>query len=102
MPKVGIGAQIAKSFQSSDVVFEPHFSLAVVPTVGDRDFSQTVTFAGASSDYNFTFADDVKVRSRLGIDMKTDAFRFGLSAGYDWGNEERDSVNVQVRATYAF
>ena len=97
-----IGAQIAKSFQSSDVVFEPHFSLAVVPTVGDRDFSQTVTFAGASSDYNFTFADDVKVRSRLGIDMKTDAFRFGLSAGYDWGNEERDSVNVQVRATYAF
>lgn len=97
-----IGAQIARAFESGGKVIEPSFSLAVVPTVGDKDFSQEVTFAGASSDYEFTFADDVKVRSRLGLNMKSDAFRFGLSAGYDWGNEERSSANVQVRASYAF
>lgn len=97
-----IGAEIAKSFETNGMKVAPSFTLAVVPTVGDKDYDQAVDFAGASSDYNFTFADDVKVRSRLGIDVQKDVFRFGLSAGYDWGNEERSAANVQVRASYAF
>ncbi len=73
-----------------------------MPTVGSKDIDSKVRFAGAESTYNFTFADDVKVRSQLGIEAQKDNFTLGLAAGYDWGNEERSAASVQLRAKYAF
>lgn len=98
-----IGAEVKKAFQtSSGFSVAPSFSLAVVPTVGSKDIDSKVRFAGAESTYNFTFADDVKVRSQLGIEAQKDNFTLGLAAGYDWGNEERSVASVQLRAKYAF
>ena len=98
-----IGAEVKKAFQtSSGFSVAPSFSLAVVPTVGSKDIDSKVRFAGAESTYNFTFADDVKVRSQLGIEAQKDNFTLGLAAGYDWGNEERSAASVQLRAKYAF
>lgn len=98
-----IGAEVKKAFQtSSGFSVAPSFSLAVVPTVGSKDIDSKVRFAGAESTYNFTFADDVKVRSQLGIEVQKDNFTLGLAAGYDWGNEERSAASVQLRAKYAF
>lgn len=98
-----IGAKIAKSFETAGgMTVAPTFSLAVVPTVADRDIDSKVKFAGASSKYNFTFADDVQVRSELGVQAAKDNFRFGLNAGYDWGNEERSDLSVQARLKYLF
>lgn len=98
-----IGAEVKKAFQtSSGLSVAPSFSLAVVPTVGSKDIDSKVRFAGAESTYNFTFADDVKVRSQLGIEAQKDNFTLGLAAGYDWGNEERSAASVQLRAKYAF
>lgn len=98
-----IGAEVKKAFQtSSGFSVAPSFSLAVVPTVGSKDIDGKVRFAGAESTYNFTFADDVKVRSQLGIEAQKDNFTLGLAAGYDWGNEERSAASVQLRAKYAF
>ena len=98
-----IGAEVKKAFQtSSGFSVAPSFSLAVVPTVGCKDIDSKVRFAGAESTYNFTFADDVKVRSQLGIEAQKDNFTLGLAAGYDWGNEERSAASVQLRAKYAF
>ena len=60
-----------KAFQtSSGFSVAPSFSLAVVPTVGSKDIDSKVRFAGAESTYNFTFADDEKVRSQLGIEAQ--------------------------------
>ena len=98
-----IGAEVKKALQtSSGFSVAPSFSLAVVPTVGCKDIDSKVRFAGAESTYNFTFADDVKVRSQLGIEAQKDNFTLGLAAGYDWGNEERSAASVQLRAKYAF
>ena len=97
-----IGVELSKAFKTNGMSVEPVFSFALVPTAGDREMDQTVAFAGAMANYNFTFADDFKARSRLGVNLKADAFRFGLSAGYDWGNEERSSANVLLRASYLF
>ena len=98
-----IGAKIAKSFDTAGGMrIAPSFSLAVVPTVADRDIDSNVNFAGATSTYNFTFADDVQIRSQLGVEGSTDHFRFGLNAGYNWGNEERSDLAVQARVKYLF
>ncbi len=98
-----IGAKLAKSFETAGgMTVAPTFSLAVVPTVADRDIDSKVKFAGATGQYNFTFADDVQVRSQLGVQAAKDNFRFGLNAGYDWGNEERSDLSVQARLKYLF
>ena len=81
---------------------KPGFSLAVVPTVGDREIDPTVTFAGASQSMNYTFADDVKVRSALTLDAVKDRFGLGIGLGYDWGNEERSGLSAQVKARFMF
>ena len=98
-----IGAKIAKSFETAGGMnIKPTFELAVVPTAADRDIDSKVKFAGASSNYNFTFADDIQVRSQLGVEAATDKFRFGLNAGYNWGNEERSDVAIEARMKYLF
>ena len=97
-----IGATIAKAFETNGFKLSPNFSFAVVPTVGDRDIDSKVRFAGAESTYNFTFADDVKVRTNLGVAAEKDNFRFGLNAGYDWGNEERSATKLMLNAQYRF
>ena len=97
-----IGATIAKAFETNGFKLSSNFSFAVVPTVGDRDIDSKVRFAGAESTYNFTFADDVKVRTNLGFAAEKDNFRFGLNAGYDWGNEERSATKLMLNAQYRF
>ena len=97
-----IGATIAKAFETNGFKLSPNFSFAVVPTVGDRDIDSKVRFAGAESTYNFTFADDVKVRTNLGFAAEKDNFRFGLNAGYYWGNEERSATKLMLNAQYRF
>ena len=98
-----IGAKIAKSFETAGGMnIKPTFELAVVPTAADRDIDSKVKFAGASSNYNFTFADGIQVRSQLGVEAATDKFRFGLNAGYNWGNEERSDVAIEARMKYLF
>lgn len=97
-----IGATIAKSFDANGFKVSPNFTFAVVPTVGDRDIDSKVRFAGAESTYNFTFADDVKIRTNLGVAAEKDNFRFGLNVGYDWGNEERSATKLMLNARYLF
>jgi outer membrane autotransporter protein len=98
-----IGARIGKAFETqSGFSVAPAFSLAVVPTVADRKVDSKVQFAGAESTYRYTFTDDVKVRTSLGLDVKKGNFSAGLHAGYEWGNEERSSTSVQLRAKYMF
>ena len=97
-----IGVKVAKAFDTNGFKVSPDFSFAVVPTVGDRDIDSNVRFAGAESTYNFTFADDVKVRTNLGLSAEKANFRFGLHAGYDWGNEERSATKLMLNARYLF
>lgn len=98
-----IGAKVSKVIETTGgMTVAPAFSLAVVPTVGDRDIDSKVKFADAQSTYNYTFTDDVKVRANLGIDATSNNFSLGIQAGYEWGNEERSSASVQVRAKYMF
>lgn len=103
MVEFPIGTEIAKAFTTAGGMnVKPAFSLAVIPTAGDRDIDSTVKFAGASANYNFTFADDVKVRSTLGVEAAKENFRFGLDLGYVWGNEERSATSLQAKASYLF
>lgn len=97
-----IGAKVAKAFDASGFKVSPNFTFAVVPTTGDREIDSSVRFAGAESTYNFTFTDDVKVRSNLGVAVEKENFRFGLNAGYDWGNEERFATKLMLNAQYRF
>lgn len=97
-----IGAKVAKAFDASGFKVSPNFTFAVVPTTGDREIDSSVRFAGAESTYNFTFTDDVKVRSNLGVAVEKENFRFGLNAGYDWGNEERSATKLMLNAQYRF
>lgn len=98
-----IGAKVSKDFETvAGMKVAPAFSLAVVPTVGNRDIDSKVKFAGAQSTYNYTFTDDVKVRTKLGVDATSGNFNFGLHAGYEWGNEERSSASVEARLKYMF
>ena len=98
-----IGATVSKAFETaSGLAVSPTLTLAVVPTVGNRDINSKVTFAGAQSTYNFTFSDDVKVRSKLGVEAAKGNFRFGVNAGYEWGNEERSSATFEARLNYRF
>lgn len=98
-----IGAKVSKDFETAaGMKVAPAFSLAVVPTIGNRDIDSKVKFAGAQSTYNYTFTDDVKVRTKLGVDATSGNFNFGLHAGYEWGNEERSSASVEARLKYMF
>lgn len=98
-----VGASISKAFEAAgNVKVAPAFTLAVVPTVGDTDVDSEVRFAGASSTYSFTYTDDVKVRSNLGLDVTSQNLSLGLQAGYEWGNEERGAATFQFRSKYAF
>ena len=101
--EIPIGARLSKSLETTGGFhMEPSFMLAVVPTIADTEIDSKVRFAGAESTYNFTFADDVKIRSSIGLDAVKDNFTFGLRAGYEWGDEERSAMNLQLRAKYAF
>ena len=101
--EIPIGARAAMNFTTTDgTVVKPAFSLAVVPTLGDRDIDVTSRFAGAKSNMNFTFADDVQIRSNLGITAEKKNVRFGLDLGYNWGNEERSALSANVRASFLF
>lgn len=98
-----IGAELSAAFDTAGGIrLAPAFSLAVVPTAGDTEVDQTVAFAGATSNYRFTFADDVKVRSNLALTAETGAFAFGLKAGYEWGDEERGATTFSLNAAYRF
>ena len=98
-----IGAKVSKDFETAaGLKVAPAFSLAVVPTVGNRDIDSKVKFAGAQSTYNYTLTDDVKVRTKLGVDATSGNFNFGLHAGYEWGNEERSSASVEASLKYMF
>lgn len=98
-----IGAKVSKDFETAaGLKVAPAFLLAVVPTVGNRDIDSKVKFAGAQSTYNYTLTDDVKVRTKLGVDATSGNFNFGLHAGYEWGNEERSSASVEARLKYMF
>lgn len=98
-----IGATFSKNIETANgMKVSPNFMFAVVPTVGDTDIDSKVRLAGAQSTYNFTFADDVKVRSRLGVTAEKDNFALGLSAGYEWGNEGRSATSVRLNAQYRF
>ena len=98
-----IGAKVSRDFETAaGMKVAPAFSLAVVPTVGNRDIDSKVKFAGAQSTYNYTFTDDVKVRTKLGVDATSGNFNFGLQAGYEWGNEERSSASAEARLKYMF
>lgn len=101
--EIPIGARLSKSLETTGGFhMEPSFMLAVVPTIADTEIDSKVRFAGAESTYNFTFADDVKIRSNIGLDAVKDNFTFGLRAGYEWGDEERSAMNLQLRVKYAF
>lgn len=101
--EIPVGATVSKSFDTaSGFKLKPVFHFAIVPTVGDRDIDSKIRFAGAQSTYNFTFADDVKVRTGLGLAAEKDNFRFGFNAGYDWGNEERAATKLMLHAQYLF
>ena len=98
-----MGTTVSKAFETaSGLAVSPALTLAVVPTVGNRDIDSKVRFAGTESTYNFTFTDDVKVRSKLGVEAAKGNFRFGLNAGYEWGNEERSSATFEARLNYRF
>ena len=101
--EIPIGARISKNIETTGgFSMSPSFMLAVVPTIADTEIDSKVRFAGAQSTYKYTFADDVKIRSNIGLDAVKDNFTFGLRAGYEWGDEERSAVNLQLRAKYAF
>ena len=101
--EIPVGATISKSFDTaSGFKLKPVFHFAIVPTVGERDIDSKIRFAGAQSTYNFTFADDVKVRTGLGLAAEKDNFRFGFNADYDWGNEERAATKLMLNAQYLF
>lgn len=98
-----IGARVAAAFETeSGFTVKPAFDLAVIPSAGDTDIESKVRFADASSNYRFTFADDVRVSSNLSLSATGRNCGFGLSAGYDWGDEERSGFNIRGTFRYAF
>lgn len=100
--EIPVGVHLQKAFETASVKARPFAEFAVVPTVGDRDIRTSVRFSDASSSYRFTFSDDWKVRAKVGAEVDMKRFTFGAHAGYEWGNEGRSSVNVQLRAKYRF
>ena len=98
-----IGLTIAKGFETAGgMKVDPSFTFAVVPTLGGSDIDSKVKFAGAESTYNFTFADDVKVRSNFGVEASKKNFYFGVSAGYEWGSEGRSTTSINANVKYMF
>lgn len=98
-----IGARLARAFKTAGGMnVNAHLSLAAVPAAGDTDIDSHVTFAGATSNYNFTFADDFKVRTNLGVSAGKGNLRFGVKAGYDWGSEERQAFTGSADVKFLF
>lgn len=97
-----IGVELDKTYNTAGFTLKPTFHFAIVPAFGNRDVDSTVMYAGAKDTYNFTFTDDVKVRTGLGFEAETAQFRLGFNAGYDWGNEERAATKLMVNAQYLF
>ena len=98
-----IGVTIAKGFETAGgMKVDPSFTFAVIPTLGGSDIDSNVKFAGAENTYNFTFADDVKVRSKFGVEASKKNFYFGVSAGYEWGSEGRSTTSINANMKYMF
>lgn len=72
--EIPVGVKMGKVFETHGFKLSPKFSLAVIPTVGSRDIDSKVRFADAESTYNFTFADDLKVRSSFGLSAEKDDY----------------------------
>ena len=96
--EIPFGVNMSKAFETHGFKLSPKFSLAVIPTVGSRDIDSKVRFADAESTYNFTFADDLKVRSSFGLSAEKDDFVIRFLAGYDWGSEERSGTKLMLNA----
>lgn len=97
-----IGVELDKTYNTAGFTLKPKFHFAIVPTFGDRDMDSTVNYAGAKDTYNFTFTDDVKMRTGFGFEAEKAQVRLGFNAGYDWGNEERAATKLMVNAQYLF
>lgn len=98
-----IGVQASANYETADgTKVAPALTLAAVPAFGDTDIDVDTTFAGATSGYNFTFADDFKMRTNLSVSAERKNFRLGVGVGYDWGNKERSAVTGQVTARFFF
>lgn len=101
--EVPIGLRAGMKFDMTDSTkVAPSFSFAVVPAFGDTDIDLKTAFAGARSNDNFTFADDVKIRTNLGIPAAKKNLRIGAYVGCDRGNEGRSGVCAQVKASFLF
>ena len=101
--QIPVGMRIHTSWTgASGLTFKPAFGVAVVPALGSTDIDQETRFAGAADSYNFTIADDVRVRTHIDFTAESESMRLGFGLGYDWGNEERSSLAAQARIDFMF
>ena len=99
--EVPIGLRAGMNFEMTDSTkVAPSFSFAVLPAYDYTDINMQTAFAGARSNDNFTFADDVRIRTNLGIPAEKKNLRIGAYVGCDWGNEGRSGVCAQVKASF--
>ncbi len=101
--QIPVGMRVHTSWTgASGLTFKPAFGVAVVPALGSTDIDQEARFAGAADSYNFTIADDVRVRTHIDFTAESESMRLGFGLGYDWGNEERSSLAAQARIDFMF
>lgn len=101
--KVPISLRAGMKFDMTDSTkVAPSFPFAVVPAFGDTDIDVQTAFAGARSNDDFTFADDVRIRTNLGIPAEKKNLRIGAYVGCDRGSEGRSGVCAQVKASFLF
>ena len=99
--EVPIGLRAGMNFDMTDgTKAAPSFPFAVVQAFGDTDIDVQTAFAGARSNDDFMFADDVRIRTNLGTPAAKKNLRIGAYVGCGRGNEGRSGVCARVEASF--
>ena len=89
-----VGVAFNGKFESAGMTFVPTLDFTVVPQIGDKDVK---TFDGDTLDVlNNTY------NATLGLNAEYGDFTFGVAAKYGFGNDDRNNVGVNVKASYNF
>ena len=97
-----IGISVSRPFlRNGKTWITPSLTVSAIPVVGG-DIDSKVRYDSAESNYDFTFADSRKFKASFGLNAQTKRLSYGISADYEWGDENRSVTAITARARYAF
>lgn len=98
-----IGAKVAAALKTTNgMKVTPTFTLAVVPSFGDKRVTSVATSEGNAVAFDSNFTDSVRGIAKMSVTIEKDAFSLKAEGAYLYGRDGHRESTYQARACYAF